>query len=90
MVGQGCADEYVGRARGDVERVGDGGEVGGLEVEEVELGHADVSLDSCGIEALGGVSRYPSMADLAVNQGDVCFTSHARRFHLRSIRLCRF
>lgn len=90
MMGQGCADEYVGRARGDVKRVSDGGEVGGLEVEEVELGHVNVSLDSCGIEVLGGVSRYPSMADLAVNQGDVCFMPHASRFLPRRIRLCRF
>ena len=40
VVREGGADKHVEGARGDVGRVGNGGEVGGLEVEEVELGRA--------------------------------------------------
>ena len=36
-MGDCCADEGVGGGRGDVEGLRDGGEVGGLEVEGVEL-----------------------------------------------------
>ena len=38
VVREGGADKHVGRARGDVGRVGNDSEVRGLEVEEVELG----------------------------------------------------
>ena len=54
---EGGAYKHVGRARGNVGRVGNGGEVGGLEVKEVELGRARsvlvVAELRCQVECLG-------------------------------------
>lgn len=53
-MGKCCADEGVGGAGVDVQREGDGGAIGGVEVDGVEPGVVDSVVDQ---GAVGGVAH---------------------------------